>query len=60
MILMSNFREMCSVGAALIQADRRTDKRTTDGRKTDGRKTDMMDVKHTFRNYVNSPKIYLM
>ena len=47
---MSNFTEICPVGAALIHADRRTDRRTTE----------MMDVKHSFRNYANSPDNYLM
>jgi len=41
---MSNFTEICLVGAALIHTDRRTDRRTTD----------MMDVKRAFPNYANS------
>jgi len=47
---MSNFTEICPVGARLIHVHRTTDRQTTD----------MMDVKRAFRNYANSPKNYPM
>jgi hypothetical protein len=55
---MSNFMQICSVGAELFHADGRTGGQAD--RQTDGQ-TDMHDLDNSlFRNFVNMPKHFLL